>query len=31
MKFVISLTFRSAGSASENEVAARRLLDVYSK
>jgi hypothetical protein len=31
MKFVISLTFRPAGSAAENEAAARRLLDVYSK
>ena len=31
MKFVVSITFRLNGSATENEVAARRILDVYSK
>jgi hypothetical protein len=30
MKFVLSMTFRLNGSAAENEVAVRRLLDVYS-
>jgi uncharacterized protein DUF3303 len=31
MKFVVSLTFRPNGSAADNEVAVRRMLDVYSK
>jgi hypothetical protein len=31
MKFVVSITFRLNGSAAENELAARRILDVYSK
>jgi Protein of unknown function (DUF3303) len=31
MKFVVSITFRLNGSVAENEVAARRILDVYSK
>jgi hypothetical protein len=31
MKFVVSITFRLNGGAAENEVAARRILDVYSK
>ena len=31
MKFVISISFLRNGSAAENEAAARRLLDVYSK
>jgi hypothetical protein len=31
MKYVISWTFRYNGSATENEAATRRLLDVFSK
>jgi Protein of unknown function (DUF3303) len=31
MKFVVSITFRLNGYAAENEVAARRILDMYSK
>ena len=31
MKFVVSTTFRLNGYAAENEVAARRILDVYTK
>ena len=31
MKFVVSLTFRLNGSVAENEAAAGRVVDVYSK
>jgi len=31
MKFVVSITFRLNGSAAENEAAARRMLNLYSK
>jgi hypothetical protein len=31
MKYVISMTFRLNGSATENEAAAKRILDLYSK
>jgi hypothetical protein len=31
MKYVISMTFRLNGSATENEAAQRRMLDLYSK
>jgi hypothetical protein len=31
MKYVVAIRFRLNGSAAENEVAARRILDVYSK
>lgn len=31
MKYVVSMNFRLNGSASENEAAAKRILDLYSK
>ena len=31
MKYLVSMTFRLNGSATENEAAARRILDLYSK
>jgi hypothetical protein len=31
MKYLVSMTFRQSGSATENEAAARRMLDLYSK
>lgn len=31
MKYVVSMTFRLNGSANENEAAAKRILDLYSK
>jgi hypothetical protein len=31
MKYVVSMTFRLNGSAGENEAAAKRILDLYSK
>jgi len=31
MKYVVSMTFRLNGSATENEAAQRRILDLYSK
>lgn len=31
MKYVVSMNFRLNGSASENEAAAKRMLDLYAK
>ena len=31
MKYLVSFTFRLNGSAAENEAAAKRVLDLYSK
>lgn len=31
MKYVVAMNFRLNGSAAENEVAAKRILDLYSK
>ncbi|MCW2691096.1 MAG: hypothetical protein JWR37_5986 [Mycobacterium sp.] len=31
MKYVVSMTFRLNGSATDNEAAQRRILDLYSK
>lgn len=31
MKYLVSMTFRLNGSATENEAASRRILDLYSK
>ena len=31
MKYVVAMTFRLNGSATENEASAKRILDLYSK